>query len=171
MIKETDLRVARIAPLETVLDPISLSRETSNGSNVSNVSNVSHLRTSITLAEKCLEATTLVLAEVSTEEEEEAEPSSRRELHTTEAMLLPTRSATASGTCLTTEETRTSTSLGMIGSRIRTVGILVTENSMTSIPGQATIPLPGDQSDLLWVLPCLPMTSHRKEDVTESLKD
>ena len=152
--KATDLRVARIAPLEMILD-LSLSKETS--------SVVAHLQMSTTLAEKCLAATTPVLAEVlvlaevpvlaevSTEVEEEAEQSSRRELHTTEAMLPLTKLATASGTCLTTEETRTITSRSMIGNR--TAGILVTESSMTNnSQGQATTPLLGDQSDLPWVL-------------------
>ena len=154
--KATDHRVARIAPLEMILDLLSLSKETRS---------VGHLRMSTTLAEKCLGATTLLLPEVSTEEEEEAEPSSRRELHTllteAEAMLPLTKLATASGTCLTTEETRTSTSRSMTGNRTaeilstgnRIAGILTTENSMTSIPGQATTLLQGDQSDLPWVLP------------------
>ena len=104
------------------------------------------------MEERCLEATTLALLEVvSTEVEEEAELTSRKELPTTEAMLLLTKLATATGTCLTTEEARIDTSLSMTGKR--TAEILVKESSMTSSPGQATTPLPEDQSDLLLALP------------------
>ena len=145
----TDHRVARIAPLAMILVLLRLNRERSSVDHLS-------LWTSTTLAEKSLAATTPVHPEeASTEVEEEAEESSRRELPTTEAMLPLTKLETATGTCLTTEETRTSTSLSMTGrtGSIRTAEILVTEISMTSSPGQATIPLPGDQSDLPWVLP------------------
>ena len=146
----TDRRVARIAPLEMILAARLSSRETNS---------VGHLQMSTTLAEKCLAATTPV-PEVSTEEEEEAELSSRRELHTTEAMLPLTKLATATGTCQATEVTRISTSPSTTG---RTAEILVTEISMTSSPDQATTLLPEDQSDLLQALPCPPTTSHHRE--------
>ena len=141
----TDRRVARIAPLEMIPALLRLSRESRSVDQRSR-------RTSTTLAEKCLAATIPVpLEEASTEGEGEAELTSRRELHTTEAMLPLTKSVTATGTCLTTEETRISTSRSSIGSR--TVGILAREISMTNSPDQATIPLLEDQSDLPWVLP------------------
>ena len=112
-----------------------------------------------TLAEKCLETPTPVL-EVSTEEAEEAERSSRREVRTPEAMLPLTRSETAIGTCPITEEIEISTSPNLTG---KTAEILVTEISMTSSLGQATTPLPEDQSDLPLALPCPPTTSLHRE--------
>ena len=83
------------------------------------------------------------------------EPSSRTEL--------PTTVATATGTCLTTEEEMTtSSSLSMIG--MKTAEILVVDaTSMTSSQGQATTPPPEDQSDLKLALLCPPSTSHHRE--------
>ena len=136
----TDPRVARIASLE--MTP--LARFSRDHSSVV----LQWILT--TSAEKCLAATTLMPEEVSTVEEEEAEPSSKRELHTTEAMLLRIKLATAIGTCLITEEIGISTSPSMTGKE--TADLLVTESSMTNSPGQATTPLPEDQSDLPPVL-------------------
>ena len=150
--KATDPRVARIALQETMLTV-----QTSRG-----INSVGHQQMSTTLAEKCLVTLTLV-AGVSTEEGEEAEPSSRRELPTTteaEAMLPLTKLATATGTCPTTEVTRTSTSTSTKG---RTVDLLVTESSTTSSQDQATTPPPEDRSDLPQALPCPPTTSHHRE--------
>ena len=156
--KATDLRVARIVPTLAMF------------------SSAVHPLTSTTLAEKCHATHTLATEEASTEEAEEAELTSRREVRTmtvptTVAMAPPTKLATATGTCLTTEEETTSTSLSMTGRAI--AGAV----SMTS-PDQATILLPEDQSDLLSANPCPPTTSHPREgtatsslrSTTESLK-
>ena len=130
-IKEPDRRVARIA---TTLEM--LSRDSSVG----------HPLTSTISAEKCL-ATCHAIHMLAIEEEavsivaaEAAELTSRREFQITEAMDLPIKSATATGTCQTTEEVMINTFLSMIGK----AGVQTT--SLTSLD-QATIPLREDQSD------------------------
>ena len=143
--KLTDLRVARMATLQ-LMNQAQLNKGLPREQH-----QLLH-RTSTIWAEKCLEPEVVVTHVAGSTEEAEAKESIiiRIEKRLTTVTMLTTKLATATGTCLTTEETRTNTSRSMIGSR--TAGILVRENSMTSTPGQATTQLPEDQSDLPWVL-------------------
>ena len=178
-------RVARIATLKMM--PVTRLRKELRADHSSAAV---HPRTLTTLAERFLvmlmvpekllaasalatEATEEAEAKGLTSRTEVSEPSSRAEVREpisraevrepSSRTELPTTVATATGTCLTTEEEMTtSSSLSMIG--MKTAEILVVDaTSMTSSQGQATTPPPEDQSDLKLALLCPPSTSHHRE--------